>query len=303
MPMGVGKTKLLLMVFIVASVLAVVAAVALDMVDRRIYTVNEAEKLLGIAAAGWQLQVNDLPTELFAKEQTRRFAATLIRNKNRSGKNVFSFTSVKTVGAATGVIFDTATVLQKLGHRVLVVDANSFSPSPAFDLRVQGLSDYLSSAAKIGNIMHAVHHQGQQMDGVGFGTQLETGLQRLDLLRQAVSEWSQSYEFVLIDLPPMLLSADAELLIEALGQVFMVLEAQSVARGEVTRAKRVLEKLDPEALGLFVNNVPIFEGGGYMKELMVETFTKEKFSKFMSLSGVRLHIELLRAKWTQRRNA
>jgi len=303
MTMGVGKTKLLLMVFIVASVLAVVAAVALDMVDRRIYTVNEAEKLLGIAAAGWQLQVTDLPSELFAREQTRRFAATLMRNKNRSGKNVFSFTSVKTVGAATGVIFNTATVLQQLGHRVLVVDANSFSPSPAFDLGAPGLSDYLSSAAEIGNIVHAVHHQGQQMEGVGFGTQLDSGLQRIDLLRQAVSEWSQSYEFVLIDLPPVLLSADAELLIEALGQVFMVLEAQSVAKGEVTRAKRVLEKLDPEALGLFVNNVPIFEGGGYMKELMVETFTKEKFSKFMSLSGVRLHIELLRAKWSQRRNA
>ena len=302
MPMGVGKTKLLLIVLILASVLAVVAAVALDMVDRRIYTVNEAEKLLGIAAAGWQLQVTDLPTELFARDQTKRFASTLIRNKNRSGKNVFSFTSVKTVGAATSVIFDTATVLQQLGHRVLVVDANSYSPSPAFDLSAQGLSDYLSSAADIGNIVHSVHHQGQQLMGVGFGTQLESGLQRLDLLRLAVSEWSQSYEFVLIDLPPILLSADTELLIETLGQVFMVLESQSVAKGEVTRAKRVLEKLDPEALGLFVNNVPIFDGGGYMKELMVETFTKEKFSNFMSLSGFRLQIELLRAKWTQRRN-
>jgi Mrp family chromosome partitioning ATPase len=302
MPMGIGKSKLLLIVLMLASVLAVVAAVALDMVDRHIYTVNEAEKLLGIVAAGWQLQVTDFPSELFAKEQTRRFAATLIRNKNRSCKNVFSFTAVKTVGAATIVILDTATVLQQLGHRVLVVDANSFSPSPSFDLSVQGLSDYLSSAADIGNIVHAIHHQGHQMDGVGFGTQLESGLQRLDLLKQAVNEWSQSYEFVLIDLPPMLLSADAELLIEALGQVFMVLEAQSVVKGEVTRAKRVLEKLDPEAVGLFVNNVPIFQGGGYMKELMIETFTKEKFSNFMSLSGIRLQIELLRAKWSQRRN-
>jgi hypothetical protein len=80
-----------------------------------------------------------------------------------------------------------------------------------------------------------------------------------------------------------------------------VLEAQSVSKGEVTRAKRVLEKLDPEAVGLFVNNVPMFQGAGYMRELMVETLTKEKFSDFMSLSGLRLQVELLRAQWLQKR--
>jgi hypothetical protein len=39
-----------------------------------------------------------------------------------------------------------------------------------------------------------------------------------------------------------------------------------------------------------------------MKELMIETLTKEKFSRFMSLSGLRLQIEMLRAQWVQRRN-
>ena len=302
MPMGVGKTKLLLIVFLLASVLALGAAIALDLVDRRIYTVNEAEKLMGIAAAGWQLEGADLPSQIFAKEQTRRFASTLIRNKTRSGKSVFSFTSVKTVGSATTVILNTAAVLKQLGHQVLVVDANSFSPSPVFGSDTPGLSDYLSGRAGLDEIVQAVSHQDEQVRGVGFGAEIATGVQRLDLLRQAIGEWSKAYEFILIDLPPVLLSADAELLIDALGQVFLVLEAQSVSKGEVTRAKRVLEKLDPEAVGLFVNNIPMFQSGGYMKELMVETLTKEKFSRFMSLSSLRLQVELLRAQWVQRRN-
>jgi len=193
-------------------------------------------------------------------------------------------------------------VLKQLGHQVLVVDANSFSPSPVFGSDMPGLSDYLSGRARLDEIVQAVSHQDEQVKSVGFGAEIATGVQRLDLLKQAIGEWSKEYEFILIDLPPVLLSADAELLIDALGQVFLVLEAQSVSKGEVTRAKRVLEKLDPEAVGLFVNNIPMFQSGGYMKELMVETLTKEKFSRFMSLSSLRLQVELLRAQWVQRRN-
>ena len=301
MPMGIGKTKLLLIVLLLASALAVAAAVALDLVDRRIYTVNEAEKLMGIPAAGWQLEGLDLPSQLYAKEQTRRFASTLIRNKARSGQSVFSFTSVKTPGAATSVMLDTAAVLKQLGSRVLVVDANSFSPSSAFNATRPGLSDYLAGSVDSDHILQILSHHDEQMIGIGFGQAHDSGVQRLDLLKLAISQWQQQYEFILIDLPPVLLSADAELLIDALGQVFLVLEAQSVSKGEVTRAKRVLEKLDPEAVGLFVNNIPMFQGGGYMRELMVETLTKEKFSDFMSLSALRLQVELLRARWLQKR--
>lgn len=300
-PMGIGKTKLMLAVLLLASLLALAAPVMLDMVDRRIYTVNDAEKLMGIPAAGWQLEGHDLPSQLFGKEQARRFASTLIRNKAKSGNGVFSFTSVKTVGSATTVVLDAAVVLHQLGIRVLVVDANSFSPSPNFDVGLPGLSDYLAGDAPIDSIVQRVTHQEHKLSAVGYGKQLASGMQRLDLLKRAISDWSQHYEFILIELPPVLLGADAELLIDTFGQVFLVLEAQSVSKGEATRAKRLLEKLDPQAVGLFVNNIPMFEGGGYMKELMVETLTHDTFSHFMSLSNLRLQIELLRARWVQRR--
>lgn len=160
----------------------------------------------------------------------------------------------------------------------------------------------MSERANLEEIGQTVVHEGQELEAIGFGSLLAGGVQRLDLFKQAVSQWSQQYDFVLIDLPPVLLSADAELLIDALGQVFMVLEAQAVSKGEVTRAKRVLEKLDPEAVGLFVSGIPVFQQGGYMKELMVEMLTKERFSRFMSLSNLRLQLELLRVRWVQKRN-
>ena len=301
MPMGVGKTKLLAAVLLLATLLALLAPVALDMLDRRIYTVNEAEKLLGIPAAGWQLEVSDRAAALYAREQTRRFASTLIRNKARSGKSVFSFTSIKSLSTANNVILDAAVALQQLGLRVLVVDANSFAPSPLFCATRAGLSDYLSGEADLAGLVQPIAHQELSLAGVGFGTQASAGIQRLDRLQQAMAHWREQFDFILVNLPPILLSADAELLIDALGQVFMVLEAQSVNKGEITRAKRVLEKLDPEAVGLFVSNIPMFRGGGYMQELMVETLAKKSMSDFMSLSNLQLQFELLRARWVQKR--
>jgi len=300
-PQGVGKVKLLLLVFGLALALALAAPVALDMIDRRIYTVNEAEKLIGIAAAGWQVEVQDLPTELYAAEQTRRFVTTLLRNKARAQKQVFAFTAVKSGGGSTGIVLDTAAVLQQLGLKVLVVEANSFSPSPRFDQTVNGLSDYLSGQAEVASIVQTVSHQAQNLSVVGFGGQLAGGIQRLDLLNAAVRQWEQAYDFVLIDLPPILLSADAELLIQTLGQVFMVLQAQSVTKGEALRAKRMLQKLDPEAVGLFVNRIPMFQGAGYMQELMVETLTGRRFGQFMSLSQLKFNLELWRLRWQQLR--
>ena len=300
-PQGVGKTKLLLLVFLLAGALALVAPIALDLSDNRIHTVNDAEKLMGISAAGWQVMNTDLPSEMFAKEQTRRFASTLIRNRDRTAKNVFSFASIKTAGGVDKLILNTAAALQQLGFRVLVVDANSFTPSTLFKPDQPGLSNFLAGQANLDAVQHTLVYQGECLGAVGFGDQKFTGVQRLDLLQQAVAQWRQHHDYVLVALPPVLLSADAELLIGALGQVFMVLEAQSVSRGEVVRAKRLLEKLDPEAVGLFVNSIPMFEGGGYMQELLLETLTKHDFTRFMSLSNLRLQVALLHARWVQNR--
>ncbi|MEI6117365.1 MAG: hypothetical protein WCP99_22720, partial [Burkholderiales bacterium] len=77
LPMGLGKSRMLLMLLLVAFGPAIGAAIAIDMLDRRIRSVNEAETIMGIPSAGWQIRITDLPTRMFAEEQSRRFAATL----------------------------------------------------------------------------------------------------------------------------------------------------------------------------------------------------------------------------------
>ena len=52
------------------------------------------------------------------------------------------------------------------------------------------------------------------------------------------------------------------MLVERLGQVFLVVACESVVRDEIMEAKRLLQRIDPDAVGLFVNAVPMFRGTG-----------------------------------------
>jgi Mrp family chromosome partitioning ATPase len=254
-------------------------------------------------AAGWQIGREDLPTELFSSEQSRRFAATLIRNRTRLERSVYAFTAARMHGGTTTTVLDTAHTLVGLGNKVLVVDANSFTHNPAFDPTHPGLSDMLLGTSEGATTIQTVNHGDSSLDVVGVGTQTSAGLKRLDRLQAMIKTWSDAYDYVLFDLPPVLLSADAEMLIEEIGQVFLVVECESATKGEILRAKRQLQKIDPEAVGLFVNRVPLFRGGagGYIEQSVVETLTRHRFSRFDAGAYLRLQLDLVRTRWALRR--
>jgi len=298
MPMGVGKTKLLLALLVAATGAALGAPIAIDLLDRRIRSVNDAERLLGIPAAGWQIRREDLPTRLYADEQARRFAAALGRNRSRTGRNLFAFTSVRARGGTTSCVLDTARTLAGLGSRVLVVEANAFTPSPAYGDARPGLSDLLIEGLDARTLVAPKGVAGATFDQITVGRQAEGGLRRLDRLRVALESWSQGYDFVLFDLAPILLSADAEMLVEMIGQVFLVVGAESATKGEISRARRLLQKIDPAAAGLYVNAVPLFRGSGYLEQSIIETVTREPFSRFDAGSRLGFQRELWLARWS-----
>jgi DEAD/DEAH box helicase domain-containing protein len=87
-------------------------------------------------------------------------------------------------------------------------------------------------------------------------------------------------------------------LIQRVGRAGHQLEA--VSRGEITRAKRLLQKLDPEAVGLFVNRIPVFQGAGYLEPLIVETLTRTRFETFMSRPKWSLAWDVARIRMARR---
>ncbi|MEJ6006962.1 hypothetical protein WG899_15525 [Paucibacter sp. AS339] len=303
-PLGPGRKKLMLMALLAAGGAALLAPILRDLLDRRVRTVNDAQRLMGMAPAGWQVQRDGLASQVFADEQLRRMAAALIRSRERLGpgqpqQRVFGLSGCKPGAGSSSLVLELAATLGTLGFKVLAVEANGFSRDPRFTDTAAaqprpGLLELLREQATAAELI--VPASGDLPERVAVGGRGRVSLERLDKLGGQLRQWAEHYDFVLVDMPPLLVSADAELLVRTLGQVLLVVEAGAVAQGEVQRAKRLLQTLDPEAVGLVVNRVAAFDGGGYLRDLMIESVTGRRADTFFSTPGWRLSLATLRLR-------
>jgi polysaccharide biosynthesis transport protein len=298
-PQGIGKTKVLLGLMLASMALMLVVPVAVDFLDRRVITVGDAEKSMGIPSAAWIVEDQDAATGILFKEQLRRFASTLRRNHARGARNVYSFSSVKVGGGTTTTVLELARTLSELGSRTLVIDADSLTSDSAMWSDQLGLTDLMIGKVSAQAAITQQRHSGTNLNVVPYGLSVDSGIKRLDVFRAALQTWQDQFDMVLIDLPPLLPSADAELLIDAIGQVFLVVEAEVLNKSDVVRARTQLERMDPEAVGLVVNRVPVASGGESVKSQLVETITGGRFNHFMSSPSIALQWSLIRLRFQQ----
>lgn len=291
LPFGPGRKKLLLMVLLAALGAAGVAPVLRDLIDRRLHTVNDVHRVLGIAPAGWQVDRGDAVSQVFGDEQLRRLSAALLRSRDARAQHVFGFTGCKPGAGTTTLVIELALTLQALGHRVLVVAAHGTgAPSGSGDGR-PGLRELLRGQATPDEVTAPATDAVPAR--VAACAETDAGpfvLERLDRLQEALQTWSKSYDFVLVDMPPLLTRADAELLVRTLGHVLLVVEAGAVTRGEAQRAGRLLQALDPEGVGVVVNRVAPFAAGGYMRDLMQESLSGRRAASTPTPSRWRLSL-------------
>lgn len=293
-PQGLGRMRLLLALIVVTVIIFLVLPMGLDMLDRRILAVGDAERAMGIASAAWLVKVEDYATESLAREQRRRLASTLLRNRNRGDSRVFGFTSANVGGEVTDVILDLASTLKQLGSSVLVVDANTMRLNSPIKNEGAGLHELLAQRIEPMDAVHSMEFESNLLDVVSLGRTGDGSIQRLDLLRSAIETWSSHYDMILVDVPPLMLSSDAELLVDALGQIFLVVEVGSVSRGDVVQARNYLQKLSPTAVGLIVSKLPVDTAPETVKKQMVESITGQRFNNVMSTSPWRLQWEMIK---------
>ena len=293
---GLGKAKTLAGLIVASLLLSVLIPIILDYLDKRVITVGDAEKAMQIRSAAWIVDSQDSATRILSDDQFRRFASTLRRNSARGARNIFSFSSVKVGGGTTTTVLELARTLVELGSRTLVIDADSLTSDSVMYSDQLGLTDLMIGKAKIEEVVYLQQHFGMRLNVVPYGLSVESGIKRLDVFKAALKVWGEQFDMVLIDLPPLLPSADAELLIDAVGQVFLVVEAEVANKADVVRARVQLERMDPDAVGLVVNRVPVEAGGESIQSQLVETITGDKFNSFMTSSSLSLRWNLLMLK-------
>lgn len=298
-PFGPGHKKLLLLALAAALVLGLLTPIAIDLLNRRIRSVSDAERTLGLPALGWLVERSGVTTETLAEDQLRRIAAGLLRERERHESMVFGICGVKPGAGASGIALKLAAVLTEMGFPTLAVEANAFSADKRFESGRPGLAQCLAGSAAA---MACVEPADARLPArVQVGTSgLQHHLGNLDRLDAALAEWRRQFSFVLVDMPPLLLSADAEILINRLGTILLIVEANAINKGELARAARMLEGISTKAVGVIVNRIEPLDGGGYLHDMMIEQVSRRKMSDFQSLPAWKLRLQIMMPQIGQR---
>jgi Mrp family chromosome partitioning ATPase/uncharacterized protein involved in exopolysaccharide biosynthesis len=275
-----GSNGLKLGVVLIAGVLGMGLGlpVLLDMMDKRLRTPAEIQKILGFAPLAWILERNSKSAQQFAVDQLRRLALTLDRDRRQHGNRYFTLTSVKPGGGTTTLTLELAKILNELGVRTLAVEINAFKPDARY-LGIdpnKGLSNLLNqsiSEAPEHLIVAATLELPERLPVGLTNTRHLVTFGRLPALLERLGE---RYELILLDAPPVLLSADTELFAEITHGILLIVEAERVVSGELKRATHLIERLSPPVVATVMNRVRVYRGGGYFSQLLQEYSTASK---------------------------
>ncbi len=265
-PVKGGRKKLFMMVLAAAFFVGLAAPIGADFMDPRLHTPADVHAVLGFAPLAWLMEKSQAG-EAFSREQIIRLANRISQDQQTNGSRIFAFTSVTAGGGTTAIVTQTATALTRLGIPALAVEANAYRSDPRYrGSRSRGLGVVLRGTHTIQAAITPGDDDFPDRVPVGdMGTErnLPDILNLVNILRDACT----SYGVILVDLPPLLASVDAELIARCVDVAVLVIRADDVLKKDLRRAAHALQRLNPRAVSAVMNRVDINSSPGIRKAL------------------------------------
>lgn len=260
-----SKTKLMLpLLFPLALIAGVLVAVIIDFFDPHIYTGTDLEALLGFAPLGMLLDDNDV-TQRSYEECVLRLAAGVDQATRLGKMRTFVFTGVQTGAGTTSIVESLGSTLAKLGRKTIAIDASGNTPPVAFV--TMGLSSQPNTKPKTETAEAAPEPTANENPAATTAVEVRKETHMIPeaaaaplaplsgYVSKALQGLTNDYEIVLIDAAPLLISAETEYLARSADVTVLVVEAGRTVKSKVTRAARLLEKLNIDGAAAVINKV------------------------------------------------
>ncbi len=271
LPVKGGRKKMLLLLTVAASLFGLAVPLLIDLLDKRIKTSGQVQKVIGYPPLAELFEYSsDVTVRRVIEDQKRRLGLALVREHQGQHVNSILLTSVKAGAGGTTLAFDLALEFAELGLRTLVMEANPLKPDPRYlgQRDTEGLIGLLGGYAEIDETIIA--GEGALPDRVAVGIPMEPHLHSIHRLKALLAELQASYPVVLLDAPPVLLSADVEFLAGIADMTLLLIGANQIKPGELKRAARILERANPRVISFIVTRLEITLGGGYYAQMVQE---------------------------------
>lgn len=260
------RAELALIVALAGIAMGLALPVAIDVADPRVSVPADAGRAVGFDALGW-LPERTEGGEEFTWELILRLARRMDTARRSKDTRVWMFTSVKTGGGTTTLVNSLGKALTMLGVPSLAVEANASRADGRYarNCTGSGLSALLRGRSTLSQSIEP--EQEEMPDHIPVGELDGAGhLPDIHRLAGILDEAAQSYAMVLVDLPPLLDSLDAEYVVRRAGCVVLIAEARKVTTNELKRAAHALESVRPKTVACVVNRVHSADGGGFAQD-------------------------------------
>ncbi|AFY35657.1 GumC family protein [Calothrix sp. PCC 7507] len=263
---------------LVGALLSIAAAFFVDLIDRRLKTVKEAEALFGYTLLGLipKFETNHLlespasdkisPRVIVAKsprsvihEAYQMLQANLkFISLDRKARTIVVTSSVSGEGKSE-VTANLATVMAQAGRRVLLVDADMRQPSQHHLWGLINSVGFSNVIAGENEFSEAVQSVTNNLSVLTAGVMPPNPLALIDSERMTslMEMFAQRYDYVVFDTPSLVGTADAAVLGKMAGGVLVVVRPGLVDSGSATAAKSLLARSEANILGIVANGVNV----------------------------------------------
>ncbi|MBW4634654.1 MAG: polysaccharide biosynthesis tyrosine autokinase [Iphinoe sp. HA4291-MV1] len=263
----------------VGLLLGVAAAFGVDLVDRTLKTVKEAETLFGYTLLGlipkFGSKNTSAPVKLMSEKVSDRvIVATSPRSivheayqmlqanlkfiSHREVRTIVVTSSVPGEGKSE-VSANLAAVLAQAGRRVLLVDADMRKPSQHHLwglINSVGLSNVIVDQDEFSQTVQTVT---KHLSVLTAGVLPPNPLALIDSDRMAsvIKTFSDNYDYIVFDTPPLVGAADAAVLGRMADGILLVVRPSVVDSVSATAAKSLLKRSEARILGMIANAVNV----------------------------------------------
>ncbi|NEP56938.1 MAG: polysaccharide biosynthesis tyrosine autokinase [Symploca sp. SIO2G7] len=278
--LSVGPNKKLIIGagVVAGSLLYIITAFVLDLMDPSIKTAKEVRQLFNYTWLGMipdyrkkglfgrrklgdsipQLPVRDAPHAVISEAYRMLEANLKFLSPDKELKVIVVTSSVSKEGKST-VSANLAIAMAQLGRRVLLIDADLRHPLQHHIwglINTQGLSEVIVNRTEFES---AVKEVMDNLDVLPSGVIPPNSLALLNSKRMAslIKEFSGTYDFVIFDTPPLVLTADAITLGKMTDGILLLARPGVIDRVSATASKEFLVRSGQKVLGLVVNGVSV----------------------------------------------
>jgi succinoglycan biosynthesis transport protein ExoP len=242
----------------------------IEYLDTSVKTVDDVERYLGLPVLGVIPQkVRSLLEE--GPESPHAEAYRVLRtNMQFSNKGVhggaFAVVSGGVGEGKSTTLFNLAYVCAQLGDKVLLVDSDLRRPVQHTFLSMSnrfGLTNVLMRDAPVEEAIKATSIPNLHFLPSGKLPRSSLGLLDSQRMRELVKNLKARYDFVFFDSPPIVGVSDASILASEVDGVLLVVQYRKYPRTISTRAKRMLENVGSNVVGVVLNNINILRDDYY----------------------------------------